>query len=154
MVENNHIPAPDMMESLLQEIGLGNIFRKFKEEKVDIGVAMSATDEDLIKLGVRTIGQRVRLRGICRGRYYDFTNNITHGCCFYSYSTTNRPNTTSSIQTLGREERSFLFSPRSSGNNDHRSSTSRRSSSSTTTRKMLRKQARCSNLDRLIHVPV
>ena len=101
---------------------------------------MSATDKDLIKLGVRIIGQCVRLMDICRRRYYDTTNNNTHVCGSYSYTTTTRPNTTSYIQTLGREERSFLFSPRSGGNNGHRSSSSRHASSSTTTRKLLRKK--------------
>ena len=66
MAENNHVPAPDMMESVLQGIGLGYVSGKFKEEKVDIGVVMSAADKDLIKLGVRSIGQCIRLRDICR----------------------------------------------------------------------------------------
>ena len=43
MVENNHVYAPYMMESLLQEIGLGYVAGKFKEEKVDAGVIMLAT---------------------------------------------------------------------------------------------------------------
>ena len=134
MVKNNHVPAPDMMESILQEIGLGYVAGKFKEEQVDI-VVMSATDKDLIKLGARTIGQRVRLRDICRRRYYDTANNNTHCCGSYSNTTTTRPNTISSMQTLGQEERSFLFSPMSSGNDGHRSSSIRRASSSTTTGK-------------------
>ena len=43
MVENNHVHAPYMMESVLQEIGLGHVPGKFKEEKVDTGVIMLAT---------------------------------------------------------------------------------------------------------------
>ena len=43
MVENNHVHAPYMMDSLLQEIGLGYVAGKFKEEKVDAGVIMLAT---------------------------------------------------------------------------------------------------------------
>ena len=129
------------MESVLQEIGPGYVAGKFKEENADVGVVMSATDGDLIKLGVRGIGQSVRLRDICRRRYYDTTNNNTHGCGSYSYNTTTRPNATLSKQTLGREERSFLFSPRSSGNNGHCSSSSLRASSSTTTRKNAEKKS-------------
>ena len=36
--------------------------KKFEDEKVDFNVIMSASDEDLIQLGVRTIGDRVRTR--------------------------------------------------------------------------------------------
>ena len=136
MEENKHFPAPGMLESVLQEIGLGYVAGKFKEGKVDIGVAMSATHKDLIKFGVRTTGKCVRLGDTCRRRYYDTTDNNTHGCGSYSYTTTTRPNTTVSMQTLGREKRSFLFFPRSSGNIGYRSPSSRcASSSSTTTRK-------------------
>ena len=134
MAENNHVPASNMMEPALQEIGLGCVAGKLKEEKIDIGAVMSTTDEDLIKLGIR-----IRLRGICR-RCYDTINNKTHGCGSYSYTTTTRPNTNSFMQTLKGEERSFLFSPRSSGDNGHRSSSSRRASSSTTTRKNAEKE--------------
>ena len=67
--------------------------------------------------------------------YYDTTNNNTHGCDSYSNTTTTIPNTTSSMQILGREERSFLFSPMSSYNNGYRSSSSHRTSLSTTTRR-------------------
>ena len=56
MAENNHAPAPDMIQSVLQEIGLDYVAGKFKEEKVDVGVVNSGTDEDLKKLGVRIIG--------------------------------------------------------------------------------------------------
>ena len=129
-----------MMESVFQEIGFGYVAGKFKEEKVDIGFVMSATDEDFIKLGVRTIGQLVRLSDICRRRYYDSTNNNTNGCGSYSYASTTRSNTTSSMQTLGREEGSFSFFPRSGGNNGHHSSSSCCASSSTTTRKNAKKK--------------
>ena len=119
MAENNHVPAPDMIQSVLQEIGLDYVAGKFKEEKVDVGVVNSGRDEDLKKLGVRIIGQLVRVREICRS-YYDTTNNNTHGCGSYSYNytTTTRLNTTSSMQTIKREETS-LFSSGSSCNNGH-----------------------------------
>ena len=115
---------------------------------------MSAKDKDFIKIVARTIEQRVRLRDIGRRRYYDIANNNTHDCGSYSYTITTRPITTSSMQTVEIKERSFLFSPRSSGNNGHRSSSSRRASSSTTARTNAEKKARCSNLERPIHVPI
>ena len=31
LVESNHVPASDMMESVLQEIGLGYVADKFKD---------------------------------------------------------------------------------------------------------------------------
>ena len=34
--------------------------QKFEDEKVGLNVIMSASDEDLVRLGVRTIGDRVR----------------------------------------------------------------------------------------------
>ena len=43
MVENNHVHAPDMMELVLQEIGLGYAAGKFNEEKVDTGVIILTT---------------------------------------------------------------------------------------------------------------
>ena len=95
MKKNNHVSAPDMMEFVLQEIGLGYVAGKFKEEKADIEVVTLATDEDLIKLSDRTIRHFVRLSDMCR-RYYDTTNNNTHGGS-YSYTITTRPNTTSSM---------------------------------------------------------
>ena len=39
--------------------------QKFEDERVDFNVIMSDSDEDLIRLGVRTIGDRVRLRESC-----------------------------------------------------------------------------------------
>ena len=39
--------------------------QKFEDERVDFNVIMSDSDEDLIRLGVRNIGDRVRLRESC-----------------------------------------------------------------------------------------
>ena len=58
------------MEAILHKIGLGYLAGNFLTEKVDIAVAMLATDEDLTKLEVRNIGQRVKLKKTCRRRYY------------------------------------------------------------------------------------
>ena len=79
-------------------------------------------------------------KATCRGRYYDTTKTCAHGCGSYSYITTTRPNTTSSMQTLAMEERSYFFLPKSGGKNGHRLSSSRRTSSSATARKNAEKK--------------
>ena len=48
--------------------------KKMKDEKVGIKVVMSASDEDLIRLGVRTIGDRIRLRKHAE----EFTQHTLH----------------------------------------------------------------------------
>ena len=40
----------------------------------DIKVVMSASDEDLIRLGIRTIGDRIRLREACRRVYTAYSS--------------------------------------------------------------------------------
>lgn len=51
---------------VLEEIGLHNLTRRFEEEKVELQDIQSLSDADLNRLGVTTIGERVRLR--CRSR--------------------------------------------------------------------------------------
>ena len=53
--------------------------QKFEDEKVDFNVIMSASDVDLIQLGVRTIGDRVRLRDACRRVYTRSSTSISLG---------------------------------------------------------------------------
>ena len=50
--------------------------QKFEDEKVDFNVIRLASDEDLIRLGVRTIGERVRLRDACRRVYTRSSTSI------------------------------------------------------------------------------
>lgn len=51
---------------VLEEIGLHTLTRRFEEEKVELQDIQSLSDADLNRLGVTTIGDRVRLR--CRSR--------------------------------------------------------------------------------------
>ena len=51
---------------ILDKLGLNLVTKKFQDQKVDIKVVISTSDEDLIRLGVRTIGDRIRLREACR----------------------------------------------------------------------------------------
>ena len=54
------------MNEILQSLGMTILSQKSEDERVDFNVIMSASDEDLIRLAVRTIGDRVRLRDACR----------------------------------------------------------------------------------------
>ena len=42
------------MNEILQSLGMTILSQKSKDERVDFNVIMSASDEDLIRLGVRT----------------------------------------------------------------------------------------------------
>ena len=51
---------------ILTKLGLNLVTKKFQDEKVDVKVVISAPYEDLLRLSVRTIGDRIRLREACR----------------------------------------------------------------------------------------
>ena len=67
---------------------------------------MSASDKDLIRIGVRTIGDRIRLREACRRVYT--ANSPLRPLDISQGISTNKP---------GLEERLFLFSPSFERNN-------------------------------------
>ena len=50
------------MERILKDLDLSALIQKFKEERIDEKVALSLSDSELIRLGVATIGDRVRFR--------------------------------------------------------------------------------------------
>lgn len=54
------------MESVLRKLNLGTLIDKFKEERVDEEIIVSATDNELIRLWVTTISDRIRLREECK----------------------------------------------------------------------------------------
>ena len=49
---------------ILETLGLSSLEERFRREKADITTLKSLTDSDLIRLGIETIGDRVRLREI------------------------------------------------------------------------------------------
>ena len=55
---NDHVSLEIIFE-ILDKLGLNLVTKKFQDEKVDIKETISASDEDLIRLGVRTIGDRI-----------------------------------------------------------------------------------------------
>ena len=71
---NDHVSLKTIFE-ILDKLGLNLVTTKFQDEQVDIKVFISASEEDLIRLGVRTIGDRIRLREACRRVY---TTSIRH----------------------------------------------------------------------------
>ena len=81
------------MNEILEILGMSMLSQKFEDERMDFNVILSASDEDLMLLGVRTIGDRVRLRRACR-QVYTRSSTSTHR------ASSNRP---------GREERALLF---------------------------------------------
>ena len=86
---------------------------------MDFDVIMSASHEDLIRLGVRTSGDIVRLRDTCRRVYKRSSTSISLEDKHRTSS--NRP---------GREERALLFSPSvsSTGTGERRTGSRRRQS--------------------------
>ena len=56
------------MEDILSKAGLSELLQRFIAEKVEPETITAATDLDLIRLGVATIGDRLRLREACRKR--------------------------------------------------------------------------------------
>ena len=67
------------MNETLQSLGMTMLSKKFEDERVDFNVTMSALDEDLIRLEVRTISDRVRLRDDCRRVYTRSSSSISLG---------------------------------------------------------------------------
>ena len=49
------------LEETLNKIGLGTLTQRFKDEKIDFETIIAATDNELTRLGVVTIGDKVRL---------------------------------------------------------------------------------------------
>ena len=87
------------MNEILQSLGMSMLSQKFEDERVGFNVITSASDEDLIWLGVRTIGDRVRLRDAHSRVYTRSSTSVSLGDTHRT--SPNRP---------GREERALLFS--------------------------------------------
>ena len=107
------------MNEILESLGMSMLSQKFEDERADVNVIMSASDEDLVRLGVRTTGDRVRLRDACRRVYTRRSTSISLGDTHKTSSS--RP---------GTEERSLLFSPSvsSTGTGEGRTGSRRRQS--------------------------
>ena len=62
------------MDNILQQIHLGTLAERFKEEKIEVETVLSATDNELIPIGVDTISDRVCLCELCRKKFEENAN--------------------------------------------------------------------------------
>ena len=58
--------ASEKMKEILQKLNLGIQVEKFEQERIDPQVILALSDNELVRLGICTIGDRVRLRELCR----------------------------------------------------------------------------------------
>ena len=54
------------MDDILRKLNLGTLVDRFNDEKVEVDTVISASDSELARLGVCTIGDRIRLRNLCK----------------------------------------------------------------------------------------
>ena len=54
------------MEQILRQIELGHLVENFTAQRVDVEMVVAASGGELQRLGLETIGDRVRLREACR----------------------------------------------------------------------------------------
>ena len=53
------------MDKILRELNLGTLVDRFDAEKIEPDNVISASDSELTRLGVSTIGDCIRLRELC-----------------------------------------------------------------------------------------
>ncbi|XP_070550716.1 uncharacterized protein [Ptychodera flava] len=98
------------MEDILRRANLSSLLPRFQEQKIESTTILSLTDGELTRLGVTTIGDRVRLRELCSPEASsEYSPNDTTGSGT-STTTSGSASLTASTSRI-RRERSFLFSP-------------------------------------------
>jgi hypothetical protein len=98
------------MEEILQSLNLGTLFGRFQEQRMEPQAFLTASDQDLVRLGVTTIGDRIRLRDACKKKVDE--------------------NTASTSQTsAARQKRLSIFNPRRHNSRGQARGTARSSSS-------------------------
>ncbi|XP_044181451.1 uncharacterized protein LOC122947060 [Acropora millepora] len=97
------------MDKILRELNLGTLVDRFDAEKIEPDNVISASDSELTRLGVSTIGDRIRLRELCSraGERADLE-------------------VPSASTSINREERLALFNPRRQGRGASGSDSKRR----------------------------
>ena len=63
------------MDEILEEAGLLTLLSRFNDERIEPKLIVAMTDTELTQVGVTTIGDRVRLRSICRKKKDIYTEN-------------------------------------------------------------------------------
>ena len=87
------------MEAILESLGLSTLLERFVEEKVEPETVLSLSENALIRLGVSTMGDRVRLLDLCRS-----AKDRTAG-------TSPSASAATPARQQVREERTLLFQP-------------------------------------------
>ncbi len=96
------------MDKLLEAAGLVTLLERFKEERIEPELVLAMTDAELTRLGVTTIGDRVRLRAVCKDRK-DSNPETTSPSS--STAVSSRSNPVSSTASIAAEC-ARLFNPR------------------------------------------
>ena len=81
------------MDKILRELNLGTLVDRFDAEKIEPDNVISASESELTRLSVSTIGDRIRLRDLCNRADLEVPSVST---------------------SRNREERLALFNPRKS----------------------------------------
>lgn len=95
------------MDKILDDAGLSALRERFQEERIDPEIVISMSDEELSRLGVSTMGDRIRLRSACRGKGGFEVENTSPSISTVSAATV-------------ASERARLFNPRQRGSNRKR----------------------------------
>ena len=105
MANNNNMLLPTVVD----ELNLSNLSPNFTEEKIDVSTATEMTDEQLNKLGVKTISDPARLHLRC--------NNLAQQRQSVTTSTLLPPSVPA---TMIARERALLSSPYGTNSRNHR----------------------------------
>ena len=54
------------MEEILRSLGMETILGRFQAQRMEPQTVLAASDQELIRLGVSTIGERIRVRDACK----------------------------------------------------------------------------------------
>ena len=103
------------MEEILRSLGMETILGRFQTQRMEPQTTLAASDQELIRLGVSTIGERIRLRDACKRKVDECTPSTSQA-------------------SAAREERLPIFNPRRH-NNHTQARTAARSTTSGTSRK-------------------
>ena len=56
------------MEGILRSLGMETILGRFQAQRMDPQATLAAFYQELVRLGVSTIGDRIRLRDACKSK--------------------------------------------------------------------------------------
>jgi hypothetical protein len=98
------------MDKILEDAGLSTVRERFKEERIDPEIVIAMSDVELARLGVQTIGDRIRLRSACRGKTVATNVALETNTPSSSATSTSSSSTAATVAS----ERARLFNPRHS----------------------------------------